>query len=175
MLNCIKLYALDNTIIGNGLQLIGSQCWQYVICKMNNRLLTNSSRSDFDLVTPINTTSAWHWMSMYWSRYLSFVCIVCGVHKQYKQYIVEANDPCNCDLSYTYMFFHWAESWDSPSDTYHTLLCKQLNDQHAYTAVRHETCRPWATLLSWRLGQTRALQANHFAGGTGTPSAASCR
>ena len=55
-INCMKLEALGNTIIGNGLPVIGSKCRQYVIRNMNNRLPTKSPRSDFDLITPRNTT-----------------------------------------------------------------------------------------------------------------------
>ena len=37
-------------------------------------------------------------------------CTICPVHKHYKQYTVEANVPCNCDLRCIRMPFYGAES-----------------------------------------------------------------
>ena len=109
IINCMKLEALGNAIIGNGLPVIYSNCQQYVIRNMNSSLLTKSPRSVLDLVQ--QETHLVLGSECLLTDEVTVACVVrvCA-HKQYKQHIGEANVLCNCDLRCTHMLFYSAES-----------------------------------------------------------------
>ena len=155
-INCMKLEALGNTIIGNGLPVIGSKCRQYVIRNMNNRLPTKSPRSDLDLVQ--QETHLALGSECLWTDRVTVACVVrVCVHKQYKQYIGEANVPCNCDLRCTRMFFYWAESlgqtlrYISYTPVHNTGSAAGLHGHETrdVSAMSHITCLTVATTRCW--------------------------
>ena len=141
-INCMKLEALGNTIIGNGLPVIGSKCRQYVIRNMNNRLPTKSPRSDLDLVQ--QETHLALGSECLWTDRVTVACVVrvCVFTNNTNNILGKPMSHAIATCAVHACSFTERNHWDRPLDTYHTLLCTTLDQQQGYTAMRQETCRP---------------------------------